>query len=194
MWLICGLGNPGSKYERTPHNLGFDVVDVLARRHGLEWEDAKKFKARLAVANFQGEKVVLMKPMTFMNVSGEAVRPFCDYYDVAPDRVVAVCDDIALPYGKIRLRAKGSHGSHNGLRSLIQHLKTQDFPRLRIGCQPPRPVNSMADYVLSPMWGEGKELGPLSVEVSADCLEEILASGLDKAMAIFNAWSPEPKG
>ncbi|MCB2157026.1 aminoacyl-tRNA hydrolase [bacterium] len=192
MWLIAGLGNPGAKYNRTPHNLGYEVVDLLVRRHGLRWQNLSKWPAMIAGGNFDGDKLYFMKPLTYMNRSADAVRPFADYYKIPTKNCLAVCDDVNLPFGKIRLRESGSHGGHNGLRDLIQNLGTQDFPRLRIGCAPMKPVHDLAAYVLGSMWGEGLELAELAIEVSADCIETVLSDGTIKAMARYNGWSGKP--
>lgn len=194
MWLIVGLGNPGSKYARTPHNLGFDCVDGLVRRHKLDWQDARRFQGVMAAGSFNGEKLYFLKPMTYMNLSGASVQPCADYYKIPPENVLAICDDINLPWGKIRLRPSGSHGGHNGLRDLIARLGTENFPRLRIGCAPMRPPRDMAEYVLSPAWGEAAEIAPLALGAAEDAVESILRDGLPKAMSLFNAWKlPETK-
>lgn len=187
-WLIVGLGNPGRKYERTPHNLGYEVVDRLVERHRLEWTDSRRFKCFAAAGRYPAGKLFFLKPITYMNLSGEAVRPFADYYKIEPVNVVAACDDVNLPYGRIRLRERGSDGGQKGLRSLIQHLGTNEFPRLRIGCAPEGPVNDLSAYVLSPIWGEGKELAPLAIEAAADCIEDLLVDGMPKTMAVWNGW------
>ena len=192
MWLIAGLGNPGAKYNRTPHNMGYDVVDILAQRHGLRWQSLSKWPLLAAGGDFQGEKLYFIKPLTYMNLSANAVAPFADYYKIPPRNILVVCDDVNLPYGKIRLRESGSHGGHNGLRDLIQKLGTESFPRLRIGCAPPRPVHDLAQYVLSPMWGEGLELAQPAIDVAADCVEAVLSDGAIKAMAQYNGWSAKP--
>lgn len=192
-WLIVGLGNPGSRYAGTPHNLGFDVVDVLVGRHGLQWTDQKRFKCVAAAGSLEEDKIFLLKPMTYMNVSGEAVQPFAAYFKVPTERIVVVCDDVALPWGKIRLRERGSAGGHNGLKDLIGRLGSEAFPRLRIGCAPIRKPRDMSSYVLSPMWGEARELADHAVEAAADCIEEVLEKGCAKAMSRWNAWSADPK-
>ncbi|MDK2972353.1 MAG: peptidyl-tRNA hydrolase, family [Candidatus Sumerlaeota bacterium] len=193
MWLIAGLGNPGSRYERTPHNLGYEVADTLVRRHGLRWEDSRRFKSFAAAGSFNGEKIYFLKPITYMNLSGDAVQPFADFYKIPPANVLVACDDVNLPYGRIRLRERGSDGGQKGLRNIIQRLGTDAFCRLRIGCAPERPVGDLAGYVLSPIWGEGVELARLAVEAAADCIEDVLAKGPQKTMSVWNAWSARPE-
>ncbi len=189
-WLIVGLGNPGSRYERTPHNLGFEVVDALVQRHRLDWQDTRKFQAQVAAGSFDGEKLYFMKPQTFMNVSGNAVQPFAAYYQIETPNILAVCDEVNLPYGRIRLRADGSHGGHNGLRDLVSRLGGQNFARLRVGCQPNHPVSDLAAYVLGPMRGDAWDISRLSIEAAVDCVEMWLSEGPQKAMAKYNGWSP----
>jgi len=188
MWLIAGLGNPGSKYENTPHNLGFECVDEFVRRHRLSWQDARRFQGVAAAGSHGGEQVYLLKPTTFMNLSGGSIQPFAAYYQIPVENIIVVCDEVQLPYGRIRLRMDGSHGGHNGLRDIVQRLGGTNFPRLRIGCQAPHPVADMADYVLGPLRGEKRELATLAVGAAADCIESVLADGPQKAMSVWNAW------
>jgi PTH1 family peptidyl-tRNA hydrolase len=191
MWLIVGLGNPGPKYNRTPHNLGYDTVDLLAQRHELRWSEQARFKSYVAAGSTMGFKIFLMKPVTYMNLSGDAVQPFAAFYKIPPENVLVICDDVNLPYGKIRLRERGSHGGHNGLRNIAERFSTDEYPRLRIGCAPEHPVRDLAAYVLSPMYGDDWESSRLSVEVAADCVESVLSDGALKAMSLYNSWSGE---
>ena len=138
-WLIVGLGNPGEKYENTRHNVGFQVVDELAERQNAPVQKLK-FKALTNLLTISGEKVLVMKPVTYMNLSGEAVRPAADFYKIPPERILVISDDTALDLGKLRIRTKGSAGGHNGLKNIIQHLGTDQFPRVRVGVgQKPHP-------------------------------------------------------
>ncbi len=189
MWLFVGLGNPGQKYDQTPHNLGFEVMDELIGRHGLAWQDARRFQSVMAGGSVNGERLYFQKPMTFMNVSGNAVQPAAAYYKIDAENILVVCDDVNLPYGKIRLRMNGSHGGHNGLRDLIGRLGTNNFARLRIGCQPAHPLRDMSGYVLAPMRGEKREIATLAVSAAADCIESVLSDGSARAMSVWNAWS-----
>ena len=137
-WLIVGLGNPGEKYEDTRHNVGFQVVDELAERQNAPVQKLK-FKALTNLLTISGERVLVMKPVTYMNLSGEAVRPAADFYKIPPERILVISDDTALDPGKLRIRQKGSAGGHNGLKNIIQHLGTDQFPRVRVGVGQIRP-------------------------------------------------------
>ena len=148
MYIIAGLGNPGGKYENTRHNVGFEVIDILADRMGI-CVDEKKHRALCGKGVLEGEKVVLVKPQTFMNLSGESVRSAADYYKVEADHIIVVFDDISLEPGQLRIRGKGSAGGHNGIKNIIAHLGTQEFPRVKVGIgEKPRGMD-LADYVLS---------------------------------------------
>ena len=148
MKIIVGLGNPGPKYTGTRHNVGFDVVDYLAAAPGVGAFRAR-FDALVADTTEGGEQVLLVKPQTFMNLSGRSVRQVLDFYKIDPAGLIVVCDDLALPLGKLRVRARGSHGGQNGLRSIQDALGTQEYARLRIGIDPPGEHVDAADYVLS---------------------------------------------
>ncbi|UTT42999.1 aminoacyl-tRNA hydrolase [Exiguobacterium aurantiacum] len=147
MKCIVGLGNPGKKYEMTRHNVGFLAIDRLADKHGIKLDEAK-FKALIGTGRINGERVVLVKPLTYMNLSGESVRPILDYYKIEIDDLLVIYDDLDMVPGKLRFRPKGSAGGHNGIKSLIQHLGTQDFKRLKLGIgRPPHPIK-VVDWVL----------------------------------------------
>ena len=146
--LIIGLGNPGERYKKTRHNIGFCVVEALAEKHGLLFKKAAQLKGELAKGEIEGKRALLFQPMTYMNESGEATRYVKDYYHIEQlENLVVVCDDVALPLGTIRLRAKGSSGGHNGLKSIEAHLGTQDYARLRLGVGYPE-EGRVRDYVL----------------------------------------------
>ena len=148
MKIIVGLGNPGRRYEATPHNLGFEAVDELARRWALDWRLRERDRMFLAEGRAGGEAVALIKPVTFMNLSGEAVAPFVRQKELGDEGLLVVTDDVNLPIGRIRLRPSGSHGGHNGLRSMIERLGHSEFGRLRIGIQPTWPVDDLVAFVL----------------------------------------------
>ena len=185
-WLLVCLGNPGDKYENTRHNVGFMVADETAERQRKPIQRLK-FKALTNILTISGEKVLVMKPVTYMNLSGEAVRPAADFYKLPPERVLVVSDDTALPVGRLRIRVKGSAGGHNGLKSIIQHLGTDQFPRLRVGVgEKPHPDYDMADWVLGKFVGEDKKAIDAAVKRAADAIECILAEGIDRGMGKFN--------
>ena len=185
-WLVGGLGNSGEKFENTRHNVGFLVVDELAGRLDVPVQKLKH-KALTNIVRLGGQKVLLMKPVTFMNLSGEAVRPAADFYKVPPDHVLVLSDDTALPLGKLRIRKGGSAGGHNGLKSIIQHLGTDQFPRLRVGVgDKPHPDYDMADWVLGKLQGEDKKTMDAAVKRAADAVECLLSHGADTAMNRFN--------
>ena len=185
-WLIVGLGNPGEKYENTRHNVGFQVIDELAERQGKPVQRLK-FKALTGLLTIGGEKALVMKPVTYMNLSGEAVRPAADFYKLPPERILVISDDVALAAGRLRIRAKGSAGGHNGLKSIIQHLGTDQFPRVRVGVgQKPHPDYDLADWVLGRPQGEDKKAIDAAVKRAADAVECILTQGLERGMGKFN--------
>ena len=185
-WLVVGLGNPGPKYEWTRHNVGFLVIDQLADRENLPVQRLKH-KALTTTALIGGKPVLLMKPTTYMNLSGEAVRQAVDFYKIQPDHVLVVSDDTALALGRLRIRKGGSAGGHNGLKNIILHLGTDQFPRLRVGVgEKPHPDYDMADWVLGKFTGEDKKTMDAAVKRAADAIECILAEGLDRGMNRFN--------
>ena len=185
-WLIVGLGNPGVAYENTRHNIGFQVLDQLGERQKKPIQRLK-FKALTNLFTISGEKVLVMKPVTYMNLSGEAVRPAADFYKIPPERILVVSDDTALPAGRLRIPKGGSAGGHNGLKSIIQHLGSDQFPRLRVGVgEKPHPDYDMADWVLGKFTGEDKKKMDQAVERAAEAIECILKDGLDRGMSRFN--------
>ncbi|CAN5213908.1 aminoacyl-tRNA hydrolase [soil metagenome] len=188
MWIIAGLGNPGARYQGTPHNLGFAVALKLAERHGLRWKSSNLAQAEMADGAIAGVDVKLVMPTTYMNLSGEAVGPIMRYYKVNPAHVLAVSDDVAIPWGRLRLRDGGSHGGHNGLRSMIDHLGTDRFPRLRVGCEAEGWPGALKDYVLCQLRGDALELAMHMVEICADAAEEALKNGVHKAQNKYNAY------
>ena len=185
-WLIVGLGNPGDKYENTRHNVGFMTVDILAERLRIPVQKLK-YKALTNTAELGGQKVLLMKPVTYMNLSGEAVRQAADFYKIPPERVLVISDDVSLPVGKLRIRAGGSAGGHNGLKNIIAQLGSDRIPRVKIGVgEKPHPDYDMADWVLSKFTGEDKKAIDAAILRAADAVECLLKEGPDRAMNRFN--------
>ncbi|HOQ37465.1 MAG TPA: aminoacyl-tRNA hydrolase [Acetivibrio sp.] len=186
LFIIIGLGNPGKKYENTRHNVGFDTVELLSRRHGITITKLKH-KALLGDGKISGKRVILVKPQTFMNLSGESVREILEWYKVPVKNIIIIYDDIDLPAGKLRLRPKGSAGTHNGMRSVIYQIESDEFPRIRIGVGGPPEGWELADYVLSKLSGEDKKKVEEAIVYAADAVEEIVKSGIDVAMNKFNS-------
>jgi PTH1 family peptidyl-tRNA hydrolase len=184
-WLIVGLGNPGRSYERTRHNLGFMLVDLLAE---CEQTQVKRDECRSLIgrAVIENETVELAKPQTFMNLSGEAVSCLLRKPDRAIEKLIVISDDLALPFGRIRVRTKGSHGGHNGLRSIIDVLKTNEFVRLRIGIMPEHPIGDARNFVLENFSKNESETVEKILEESANAVRAIIKDGPEKAMAMFN--------
>jgi len=184
-WLIVGLGNPGREYEKTRHNLGFMLVDLLAdqSRSQVKREECRSLVGRTEIEN---QKVELAKPQTYMNLSGEAVKCLVLKDDRSAEKLIVISDDLALPFGTIRIRPKGTHGGHNGLRSIIDCLGMQDFIRLRIGIQPEHPSENTKNYVLSNFSNTEFETVDKVLEDSANAIRAVITDGVEKAMAKFN--------
>ena len=185
-WLIVFLGNPGPRYEMTRHNAGFMAADAMAKEKNVNINKAR-FKALTATCDIGGESVLLMKPQTFMNLSGDAVAQAAKFYKIPPERVIVVSDEISLPIGKLRIRTKGSAGGHNGLKDIIAKLGTDAFPRIRIGVgAPPHPDYDMADWVLSSFKNQDAEDMLAAAERAAQAAQCYITQGADRAMNRFN--------
>ncbi|WP_335872098.1 aminoacyl-tRNA hydrolase [Bacillus sp. 2205SS5-2] len=185
MKLIVGLGNPGNQYADTRHNIGFTIVDELARRHNVKL-DQSKFKGQYAVIHVRGQKVMLLKPLTYMNLSGESIGSMVDYYDIKLDDVVLMYDDLDLPVGKIRLRQKGSAGGHNGIKSTIAHLGTQNFNRIRVGIDRPPMGMSVPNYVLGKFSSEEKKELIHVIDACANACEDWFEKPFLEVMNVYN--------
>jgi len=185
-WIVAFLGNPGSKYAGTRHNAGFMAADAFAAEHGVSI-DRLRFRALTATVEIAGEKVLLMKPQTYMNLSGEAVGQAARFYKVSPEHIIIVSDEVALPIGRMRIRKSGSAGGHNGLKNIIAHLGTEDFPRIRMGVgAPPHPDYDMVDWVLATFKNQDADaMEELSKRVSA-AISCYIGDGADRAMNIYN--------
>lgn len=185
-WLVVFLGNPGLKYENTRHNAGFMTADALAKDKSVSI-NRSRYKSITAECNIGDEKVLLMKPQTFMNLSGEAVAEAAKFYKIPPEHVLVVSDDVTLPIGKLRIRQKGSAGGHNGLKSIIGLLGTDNFPRIKVGVgAPPHPDYDMADWVLSAFKNQDAVDMDASVKRAAQAVESYITKGPEKTMNLFN--------
>lgn len=184
-WLIVGLGNPGAQYERTRHNLGFMLVDLLARQAQTQVK-RDECRALIGRAEIESRIVELAKPQTYMNLSGDSVSCLVKKPGRSVDKLVVISDDLALPFGGIRIRPKGTHGGQNGLRSIIDRLGTQEFIRLRIGIQPDHPIANAKNWVLENFSKSDSETLEKVLETSADAIRTILSEGVERAMARFN--------
>lgn len=186
MYIIAGLGNPGGKYEKTKHNMGFQVIDLLADKYHIEMNQ-KKHKAICGTGVIEGVKVLLLKPQTFMNLSGESIREAVDFYKIDPEtELIVIYDDISLAPGHLRIRKKGSAGGHNGIKNIIQHLGTQVFLRIRVGVGEKPEGWDLADYVLSGFSKEDEVLVKESWDRAVEAAAVMLTDGPEKAMNEFN--------
>ena len=185
MYLIAGLGNPTREYEKTRHNVGFETIDILADKAGTTVTE-KKHKALYGKGYIGGQKVILAKPQTYMNLSGESIREIADFYKIEPENIMILCDDINLSEGQLRIRLKGSAGGHNGLKNIISHLGTQEFPRIRIGVgEKPRGMD-LADYVLGRFPKEQQAVMEEAYRDAADAACMMIEEGADAAMNHYN--------
>ena len=190
--LIVGLGNPGSKYEQTRHNIGFAAVDALARGWQISLSENRKFQGIFGEGMGPGsQKIRLLKPLTYMNLSGQAMRSVIDWYKLPPESVLAIYDDMDLPLGKMRLRLSGSAGGHNGMKSAIAHLGTQNFPRLRIGIGKPQNPDAKTDkdtvsFVLGRFSDLETEMMAQILQLVVEAVELSLKQGVEKAMSLYN--------
>lgn len=185
MKLIVGLGNPGPRYRDTYHNVGFDVLDTLARRHAVAFGSSPA-DALTARVRGLGDEVWLAKPLTFVNLSGRAVADLVRFYKIAPPDLLAIVDDVALPTGRLRVRRRGSAGGHNGLKSIIESLGTDEFPRLRVGVGRGDPRRDLADHVLSRIPAAERDALVAAVERAADAADTFIARGIEAVMNEFN--------
>ena len=185
-WILVGLGNPGKQYESTRHNMGWLALDSLMEQEKFTLPKLR-FKAWTGIFEKDGNKILVMKPQTYMNLSGESVGEAARFYKVPADHVVVISDDVSLPVGKLRIRKGGSAGGHNGLKNIIAHLGTDQFPRVRVGVgEKPHPDYDMADWVLGKLQGEDKKAVDAAVKRAADAVECLIREGPDRAMSRYN--------
>lgn len=187
MFLIVGLGNPGREYENTRHNIGFAAIDIIAERYNID-VNRTKFKGEYGEGFINGNKVILLKPYTFMNLSGESVREAIDFYKLTEEEVLIIYDDISLEVGRLRIREKGSAGGHNGIKSIINHMGTDVFTRIKIGVGAPK--GDLVNHVLGKFSKEEVNILKQTLDVVAKATEDIIANGAKDAMNKFNGFSP----
>lgn len=187
-FLIVGLGNPGPKYEFTRHNAGFLCMDLLAQQVGVKMIDRIKFKSVVADVAIEGRRCILMKPQTFMNNSGEAVRDAANFYKIPPEHIIILFDDISLPPGKLRIRRKGSDGGHNGIKSILYLLGSDQFPRIKLGVgAKPRPDYDLADWVLSTFQKDELSRMKEAMEKACEAVPLLVREETDRAMNLYNS-------
>ena len=185
--LIVGLGNPEPKYDKTRHNIGFDAVDALAKTWQVSWSENRRFQALCGEGRGpRGDKLLVLKPLTYMNRSGQAIRAALDWYKLPPESVLIIYDDMDLPVGRLRLRLSGSAGGHNGMKSAIAHLGTQNFPRLRIGIGKSSTDKDTVSHVLGKFSPQETQLMPEVLQLVVDAVELGLKQGIEKAMSLYN--------
>lgn len=185
MYLIVGLGNPETDYTNTRHNMGFDTINEIAERNNIKITK-NKFKGLYETAIIQQQKVILLKPQTYMNLSGESIKEAVDFYNIQPEEIIVIYDDIDTEKGNIRIRKKGGPGSHNGMKSVIKELNFSDFSRIRVGIGQPQFKNDMINYVLGAIPEEEQEILKKGVKKASEAVEEIIKNGIDIAMNKFN--------
>ena len=189
MKVIVGLGNPGAQYANTPHSVGFEVVDAIAAELGVEWETKKAFSCLMAKGVFAGMPVLLVKPQTYMNLSGDSVAPVVKYHNATTADLIVVQDDIDIPLGRLRIRKNGSCGGHNGIRNIIERLGSQSFIRLKVGVGKDR--SNVIGHVLGKFDPASRTTVDKVVSASVQAVASILRDGADKAMNVFNGWTPD---
>lgn len=185
MYLIVGLGNPENEYANTRHNMGFDVINEITKITDIKVTKSK-FNALYGMGEINNKKVILVKPQTYMNLSGESIIQFKKFYKIPSKSIIVIYDDMDLKIGDIRLKQKGSSGTHNGMKSVIENLKTEEFPRVRVGIGTPENKSDMINYVIGPIPKREKEILIESTQKAAQAVIEILENGIDKAMNKFN--------
>lgn len=185
MYLIVGLGNPEPEYSKTRHNMGFDVINKLAEEFNIDLKK-QKFNSYYATGTIENEKVILVKPQTFMNLSGEAVKPFADFYKIEPSNILLIYDDIDIPTGTMKIRKKGGPGTHNGMKSVVHELGTTEFPRVRVGTGGNEKIIDLIKYVISPVNSEEYVKLEQGIDKAVEAVKQIIKSGIDNAMNKLN--------
>ena len=185
MYLIVGLGNPENEYAHTRHNMGFDTINQIAKNNNIQITK-NTFKGLCESTIIQNQKVILLKPQTYMNLSGESVKEVAEFYNLKPEEIIVIYDDIDIEKGHIKIRKKGGAGSHNGMKSVVEELQSTDFARIRVGIGQPEFKSDMINYVIGKVSQEEQEILQQGVEKAAKAVEEILKNGIDIAMNKFN--------
>ena len=189
MIVIAGLGNPGTQYCSTRHNVGFDVVDLLAQKFGMKLNKIK-FKGLVAEGIWSGQKIILIKPSTYMNLSGTSIREVMEFYKLKPEELIVIVDDIDIEFGTIKIKQKGSAGTHNGLKSIISQTNTDEFPRLKIGIGQKPEHYDLADFVLSKFSKSERQIIDKAIIKAADAIDEFISNGIDSTMNKYNTKTP----
>ena len=185
MYIIVGLGNPEPEYSNTRHNMGFDTINKIAKKYNIEFSKTN-FKGIYGTGIIEGEKVILLKPQTYMNLSGESIKEIIDFYKLNTDNLIIIYDDIDIEPGIIKLRKTGGPGTHNGMKSVIKEIGTEKFPRVRVGIGKPEHKGDLINYVIGKIPEEDKKILEKSTDVAKDAVIEIIKNGMDKAMNLFN--------
>lgn len=185
MYLIVGLGNPEEEYANTRHNMGFDVINRISEKYNIP-VNQKKFNSLYGIGLIENEKVILIKPQTYMNLSGEALIEFKNFYKIETNRIIVIYDDIDLEIGTIRIRKKGSSGTHNGMKSVVENIKTEEFPRIRVGIGKPENMGDLINYVIGKVPKEEQERLKQGVNLATEGTVEIIKNGIDIAMSNCN--------
>ncbi len=185
MYLIVGLGNPEKDYSNTRHNMGFHAINKIAKQYEIEIT-RNKFKGIYGTGNIEGKKVILLKPQTFMNLSGESIKAIIQFYKIGKEQIIIIYDDMDVEQGKIKIRKLGGPGTHNGMKSVVHELNTQDLKRIRIGIGKPKEKEDIIEYVLGPIPEEEKETLEKGAELAKEAVIQIIKNGIDKAMNQFN--------
>ncbi|MGL4539877.1 MAG: aminoacyl-tRNA hydrolase [Candidatus Rhabdochlamydia sp.] len=186
--LIVGLGNPGREYKHTRHNLGFEVVDFFAEHHGLTFRESARFFGLFAKGEVQGKRVILLKPMTFMNLSGRSIKSCMEYFAIAQEKILVICDDILIALGKMRMRMKGASGGHNGLKSVQLNLATEEYARLRMGVDSPQLGEDLSDYVMGHFTKEQQQIIKELLPFTTLVLDEWLVKGISSSMQLAHGY------
>ena len=185
MYLIVGLGNPEEEYARTRHNMGFDTINKISERYNIKINKSK-FNSLYGTGTIKDEKIILVKPQTYMNLSGNAVRDFMNFYKIKEDKLIVIYDDLDLEPAKIRIRKKGSSGTHNGMKSVVHEIQTENFTRVRVGIGNPKYKNDLLNYILTRIPDEEYKILESSTSNAAEAVTEIIVTGTDKAMNKYN--------